>query len=126
MRIVMLPLLALLAPDIGFNPGGMNPRAARVTHRYALPGAGAITNWDLSADGSVIGMTEGHDKVVFLDARTGKKLAEIHRQGMAIHDTGIGGDGKHYALTLNDGTIEIYSSEEGKKVSEFRVSSGFC
>jgi WD40 repeat protein len=116
---------AVLLADITGSASRLNPATARFGRPVSLP-ADDWSNWDLSFDGSTLGATKGDERVLFYDTLTGREIATIETDGHSIHDTAISGDGRHYALTLDNGTVQIYSAAEKKKVGEFKVSSGFC
>lgn len=116
---------ALLLADITGSTARFNPATARFGRAITIP-TEDWSNWDLSFDGSTLGGTKGDARVVFYDTLTGREIASIETDGHSIHDTAISGDGRHYALTLDNGTIEVYSAEERRKVGEFKASAGFC
>jgi len=123
--VLRLALAAAVLFDISASGSRLNPGTARFAKPIAVASDG-WTNWDLSYDGSVLGATQGDGKVVMIETLTGRVLASIDTDGHSVHDTAIAGDGRHYALTLDNGTVQVYSAAERKKVGEFKVSAGFC
>lgn len=124
-RAWIAPAAALLLADVTGSAARLEPATARFGRPIQIP-AEDWSNWDLSFDGSTIGATQGDQRVVFYDTLTGREIASIETEGHSIHDTAISGDGRHYALTLDNGTIEVYSAQEKKKVGQFSASAGFC
>lgn len=115
----------LLLLDISGTASRLNPGSARFGRPVDVA-PDAWSNWDMSFDGSTLGATRGDEKVIFYDTATGRELVSIDTEGHSIHDTAISGDGRHYALTLDGGTVQIFSRDEKKKIGEFKVSAGFC
>jgi hypothetical protein len=126
LAVFFLAMTATILADVSGRPGGMNPYSARIVTRHQLADQGNWSNFDLSYDGSTVGLTRGDNTIVFYDVVSGRETAKIERAGQGIHDTAISGDGIHYALTLNGGAVEVYSSREKKMVGSFETEAGFC
>lgn len=129
-RIGPLALVAVgvlpAAADVSADPAGLQPRTARVVKTHRIAEREGWTNADLSRDGGTISFTIGFGTLAFFDALTGAEIARIERAASSIHDTALSPDGRRYALTLDDGTVEVYSIADKRLAGSFRVSNDYC